>query len=59
MSESEIDSMGGKAMAGEKGRIPWFVVAALLVIGLGIVAVTLRHKVTVIDGTVLLLVRWT
>ena len=46
-------------MAGEKGRIPWIVVVALIVITLGIVAVTLRHKVTVIDGTVLLLERWT
>jgi hypothetical protein len=59
MKESEIDSMGGQAMSGEKGRIPWIVAVALLVVALGIVAVTLRHKVTVIDGTVLLLERWT
>jgi hypothetical protein len=59
MNESEMDPEGGQPMAGEKGRIPWIVVVALLVIALGIAAVTLRHKVTVIDGTVLLLERWT
>jgi len=45
-------------MAGEKGRMPWPAVTALLVIALGIIAVTLRHRVTIIDGTVLLLERW-
>jgi hypothetical protein len=45
-------------MAGEKGRMPWPAVTALLVIALLIIAVTLRHKVTVIDGTALLLERW-
>jgi hypothetical protein len=58
MSESETDVKGGRPMAGDKGRMPWPAVAALLVIALGIVAVTLRHRVTVIDGTVLLLERW-
>jgi hypothetical protein len=59
MNEPEIDPNGGRTMAGEKGRMPCIVVTALLVIALGIVAVTLRYKVTVIDNTVLLLERWT
>jgi hypothetical protein len=59
MNQSVMDPEGGKPMAGEKGRIPWIVVVALLVIALGIIAVTFRYKMTVIDGTVLVLERWT
>jgi hypothetical protein len=54
-----MDPKGGQPMADEKGRMPWIVAVALIVVALGIAAVTLRHKVTVIDGTMLLLERWT